>query len=57
MAKKQQKEKGGSNRKKGRNKPKCQTYKSRLIRLVNKRRKVNKHLKNNPNDKDAVKSI
>lgn len=48
---------GGSSKKKGRNIGKCQFYKDRNVRLTNKRRKVNKHLKTNPNDKVALKSI
>lgn len=56
MAKKQ-KQKGGSSKKKGRNKLKCQRYRDFNVRLTNKRRKVKKHLKKHPNDKNALKSI
>lgn len=36
---------------------KCKVYAERKIRLLNKRRKLNKHLRNNPNDKDAVNAL
>ena len=57
MANASKKQLGGSNSKKGRNTNKCSTYKARNVRLTNKRRKVAKHLKTNPNDNDAKNSI
>lgn len=48
---------GGSNKKKGRNIAKCSYYRQRNVRLTNKRIKVEKHLKKNPNDNVALKSI
>ena len=48
---------GGSNKKKGRNISKCAIYKTRNVKLTNKRRKIEKHLRNHPNDVDARKSI
>lgn len=46
----QKKQLGGSNRKKGRNKAKCQRYSDRNIRVFNKKRKLNKHLKKHSGD-------
>lgn len=54
--KKQESRKGGA-RKKGRNIAKCANYKSLGKRERNKRRKVSKHLRRHPNDRDAIKSI
>ena len=48
---------GGSNTKKGRNIAKCQFYKTRNIRIVNKRRKLEKHLKTNPTDNVAINAL
>lgn len=48
---------GGSNKKKGRNIAKCAAYKTRNVRITNKRRKVAKHLIANPNDIDAKRSV
>ena len=48
---------GGSNKKKGRNLGKCLFYKQRNVRLTNKRRKLEKHLKVNPNDVVATNAL
>ena len=49
--------KKSGNRKVGRNKVKCDWYRSRGTREKNKIRKINKHLKKHPNDKQAKRSL
>lgn len=39
-----------SSKKEGRNKDKCAIYKSSNKRMINKKRKMNKHFKEHPND-------
>lgn len=46
----QKKQLGGSNKKKGRNLAKCKRYADRNIRVFNKKRKLNKHLKKHSGD-------
>lgn len=48
---------GGSSKKKGRNSAKCDFYKVRNVRLKNKVRKLEKHLRVNPNDEVATNAL
>ena len=42
---------------KGEMKLKCKAYRDSATRIVNKKRRLTKHLKNNPEDKDALNAL
>lgn len=51
------KDQGGKNKKYGRNKIWCQTYRTREVRAKNRVRKLRRHIKNFPADVQAVAAL
>lgn len=49
------KQKGGGSKKIGRNKKWCEVYKTSGRRIKNKRKKLARHLKEHPDDKQTAK--
>lgn len=43
--------------KKGSTKVKCKAYRDSKIRIINKKRRLNKHIKLNPQDQDAARAL
>lgn len=54
---KNKKQQGGSNKKKGRNKQRCEIYRMINRRLSNKVRKMQRHIRKFPNDAQAIKAL
>ena len=51
------KDKGGKNKKYGRNKDWCATYRARQTREKNRVRRLRRHIKNFPNDAQAIAAL
>lgn len=57
MARNAQRRKGKKNRKHGRNKKGCESYRNRGQREINKRRKLKRHLAKFPDDPVAQEAL
>lgn len=54
---KKKRDKSNKNAKYGRNKSWCNAYRASCRREINKRRKVRRHIRRHPNDREAQKAL